>query len=134
MELDPDDLLDALEALGRKARLGVHRDHDAMQAAIAEAQQLAVGRAEDEPPAILFAFGSRSASFGPAGRLFVRNLTRARAVACGFELEMSEVEFAILHARVALRQIEFLELRGWIAARLRPMGQKSTRLPPRRPR
>ena len=46
---------------------------------------------------------------------------------------MNEVEFAVHFARIALDELDFLELRGWMAARLRPIGEPR-RPPPERPR
>jgi hypothetical protein len=41
----------------------------------------------------------------------------------------------VIHRTRILRgEMEFLELRGWFAARLRPLDQKSKRATPKRPR
>lgn len=134
IEFDPDELLDALDRLARREGLVARLDRGAALAALAEARWLSAGRPELEPAALLYAFGHRSRQFGAALWLFLRGLLRAHAAANGFELEMTDVEFATLSAGVARGEIEALELRGWFSARLRPLGQKSKRPPPKRPR
>jgi hypothetical protein len=134
IDLDPDELLEALEAHGRRAGLSVRRDRGSMIEALAEAGSLAAGRPENEPAALLCSFGRRLSQLGPAARLFLRSLVRARAVANGFELEMSDLELAMHCAGIARGEIDFLELRGWCAARLRPLRQQSRHGPPKRQR
>jgi len=134
MELDPDELLDALADLAKNEGLTARLDRDAVVAGLAEARGLAARRPEHEPAALLYAFSRRSALLGPAAQLFVRGLVHSQALSIGYELEMNDVEFAIHFARVTLGQFDFLELRGWCAARLRPLGRKSKRTPPKRPR
>ena len=135
MHLDPDELLDELAALAKTRRVVAYLDREAVLDATAEAHRLAAARQSGSAPAaVLFAFGRRSARFGPAGRLFVATLMQAQAIATGHEVEMDEIEFKILCARIGLGQIEFPELQAWIATRLRPFGAMSKRKPPKRPR
>lgn len=136
--LDPDDLAEALEAIARAEGRALNLQRAALARIIAEAiahaEAEADGHWEDETAAVFYAFGRRSASFRPMARPFVEAVVQAQAVANGFELEMNEVEFEVLYARLTLGKIELLELRGWVALRLRPLGQASNRPPPRRPR
>lgn len=134
MQFEPDELLRGLEVLARREGLAARLDRDAMMAALDEARTLAAGRPEHEPAALLYAFGRRTACFGPVAQLFLRSLVHAQSLANGCELEMNDVELAIHVARITLGQIDFLELRGWCAARLRPLGQNVKRPPPKRPR
>jgi hypothetical protein len=134
IELDPNELLDALEELAAQRQLVARLDREGIAEALAEAQRLAEGQPEHGAAAVFYAFGRRSARFGPAGRSLVDTLLRAQVVASGCDLEMSEIEFKILCARIALGQIDFSELRDWIAPRLRLLGQRSKRPPPKRPR
>lgn len=134
MELDPEELLDALEAHGRRAGLAVHRNRSAMIAALTEASELGAGQPRNEPAALFYTLGRRLSHFGPAAQFFLRSVVRASALANGYELEMSELELAIHCAGIARGELGFVELRGWIAARLRPLGQKGKPSTPKRPR
>jgi hypothetical protein len=134
MELDPDELLEALDALAQNRGTAARLDRAAMIAALGETRELAAGRPETEPAALFYTFSRRSARFGPAAQFFIPGLARAQAIANGFELDTSDVELTIHRARILHGEMEFLELRGWFAARLRPLGQKSRRSPPKRPR
>ena len=135
---DADGLFEELAALAHREGYAAQFDRTTMvrviAEAIAEARSLAAGHPEQEVAAVFHAFGRRSITFRPVARRFVDTLLHAQAVATGFELEMTEAEFAILCARIALHQIELPELHSWIAPRLRPLGQTSKRRPPKRPR
>jgi len=52
MELDPDELLEALEAHARNLGTVARTDRAAMVAALTEAGKLAAGRPENEPAAL----------------------------------------------------------------------------------
>lgn len=132
IQLCEDELLDALEAHARAQGIVARRDSAALTEALEEARTLAAGRPEDEPVALFFAFGRRSARFGPAAGVFIHSLARAQATGIGRHLDASDAELLLHRARILRQQIEFPELRGWFAARLRPFGDKPT--PPRRPR
>jgi hypothetical protein len=134
MHLGPDELLEQLANLAHAERLDVLLDRGAIVDAIEDARALAARHPADGPAATLYAFGRRAARFGAAGRPFVRGLLHAHALAIGCALDMNDVELSVHFARMALGQIEYLELRGWVAARLRPLGQKPKRMPPKRPR
>lgn len=139
IQLDLDELLALLTALAHREGYPVQIDRrtviGALEDAAAEAELLATGHAEHEPAALLFALGRRSVRFRPVPRLFIAAVLRAHAVGRGYELDLTDLELTILSARIALGQIDFSEVRGAIAARLRPFGQTTPRRPrPRRPR
>lgn len=88
------DLLDHIEQLAR--RLGVHEGFEraSLDAALAEAARLAGGSAQDEPAAIFVAFARRSRAFGKLSESFVPAVTRAQAIAVGYELLIEEFRVA----------------------------------------
>jgi hypothetical protein len=74
MQLDADELLEGLDALARREKLVARLDRDSMVAALGQARTLAAGRPEHEPAALLYAFGRRTAHFGPVAHVFLRSL------------------------------------------------------------
>jgi hypothetical protein len=131
---DPDELLDGLDHLARNEGLVARLDREAMTLALAEASALAAGRPEHELAGLFYAFGRRAPHFGPAVRVFLRGLLRAHALANGLDLAMSDLEFAVQNAGIARGEVDFFELRAWFEARIRPLGNRSRRPPPRRSR
>jgi hypothetical protein len=58
-------------------------------------------------------------------------LARNQALGLGFRLELVDVELVILHARVLLGAVDFVEVRDTFAAALRP-ADEGPRPPPKR--
>jgi hypothetical protein len=77
-KFDADELLEALDAHARNEGVVARLDRAAMITALVEAKKLAGGRPENEPAALFYAFGRRSAKFGPAARFFVPSLVHAQ--------------------------------------------------------
>ncbi|MBK8252717.1 MAG: hypothetical protein IPK82_08620 [Polyangiaceae bacterium] len=133
--VEADDLLALLHALAERDGLAARFDERAVAAAweaFEEAEQRAAGQSHDEPCALFLSLSRRSLAFHPVARRFIETLVHAQATGIGYELNINHTEFAVLSARIALGGIDFLELRGWFAARLRAFGAK--REPPVRRR
>jgi hypothetical protein len=108
-------------------------DAPALAAALAHAGALAAGDKRSEPAALFFACALRSRAFGAASHDLVPILARNQALGLGFRLNVTDVELAILHARILVDAITFEEVQRTFAAALRPAGEDPGTLPPRRP-
>lgn len=92
----------------------------AIRAALAMAAQLAGGREEDEPAALLFAFASYRRAFPGAWRFMAATiaLTQVRAQGATVNASMDEVNALLL--RVMYSEAGFEDVRAWLAQRIRP--------------
>jgi hypothetical protein len=122
MLLGADDLLEHLEQLARRQGARGRFDRASVDAALAEAEQLAGGRAQDEPAAMFLAFARRSRAFGAVSESFVSALARAQAIAVGYELVIEDLELQMLRAGVLRGELTFEDLRAWFADCLRPFA------------
>jgi hypothetical protein len=102
--------------------LSRRRDEPRIAESLAEAAELAAGRPEDEPAAMLFAFSKRARAIVDAWNLpvlYARNLARTQGFA--LILDFDDVELMRLRLRVATDQATFEDVRAFVAARLRPL-------------
>jgi hypothetical protein len=118
-----DRLLEGLPFFVRRRGLTVQFSRPLLAAALAEAETLAGGDEHDEPAALFYACAQRPRAFGTASQFVVPFLAQGQARAVGLELTVDpdDVEFILLRLRVLRGEIAFSELRGWFAARLRPV-------------
>ena len=110
--------LSGLRFYARRYILPEHYDDSVVAEALAEAERLAATES-DEPAALFFACARCSRAFaGAAGRI-APFVARSHAQTLGLELDLEDLEFEILRARILLGAIDFDELRARFAARLR---------------
>jgi hypothetical protein len=128
-----DELRDLLGRLAAGQDIVAHVDVAVLEAAIAEADQLAAGRAEAEVPAIFAALARRSRALGPLAQDGIPTVARAFALAHGLRLT-ADIELDILRARVLYGAITFDELRAVFAAKLHPLGEGPPPQARKRPR
>jgi hypothetical protein len=100
-----------LRFYARRHGLPERYDNAAVAQALVEAGHLAVTES-DEPAALFFACARYSRAF----------VARGQAQSLGLELNVEDLEFEILRARILLGAIDFEEVRARFAIRLRPRG------------
>jgi hypothetical protein len=121
MLLAADLLAEDLRARAQRAGARGSWDPSDILAARAEAEQLAAGRPPDEPAALFFALARRSRAFGNLATGFIPGAARAQAMAVGYELQIEDLEIAMLRAGVLRGELQFDDLRRWFADCLRPL-------------
>lgn len=133
MRLSREELGALFEHLVKRQRPGIQPDHAAVDAAYEEAERLALGHPEDEPAALFLTLARRSRALGPIAKAAVPAAAHAAAFSIGLDLVRDDAELALDRLRVLRQAIEWEELRGLFAQRLRPIGAAEI-TPPRRPR
>lgn len=126
------DLLEHINRLARMRDLRMSFDRALLDAALADAAQLAGERAQDEPAAIFVAFARRSRALGQVSDPLVPALARAQAIAVGYELVMEDLELRMLRAGVLRGELSFDDLRAWFLDSLRPLGTRGPTTTPSR--
>ena len=116
----PERLLEGLTFFARRQAPWTRVEVSAITAALAEAEQLAAGRAPDEPVALFYACARRSRAFGALARDFVPFVARRHAHAVGYELDVEDVALDLLRTRILLGAITFDDLRAELAALRNP--------------
>lgn len=117
--------LDEVEAayafLARRFGLARELDQEAVADALHEATDLAAGRVEDEPAALLFAMTKRPRRLGDAWQalplVLAENMARTSGLA--LRLDVNDVDLESLRLRVVARLATFEEVRAWVESRLR---------------
>jgi hypothetical protein len=118
------DLLDGFELYAARQGIASTRDERAIEAALQEAASLADADERDEPAALFYALARRPRAFGKLHGDMLALLAVGQARAVGFELSLDPVALQIHRLRIVLGQMPFAELRGWFAARLRPIQRR----------
>ncbi len=95
-------------------------DTATLESLLYQAERLAAGREADEPAALFFASACHGRRLGSVAQILIPMLAHSHAATLGLALGADEMELAVLRLRVARRAIDFEELRGWFAERLRP--------------
>jgi len=105
--------------LARRFGFSPFLDGAAISDALAEAEDLARGRPEDEPAALLFAFTRRPRQLAEAWTRLPLVLAENHARRAGAEvrLDVRDVELENLRLRVTARLATFDDVRAWVAAR-----------------
>ncbi len=133
MRLSREELGALFEHLVKRQRPAIHPDPAALNAAYEEAEGLTSGHPEDEPAALFLALARRSRAIGPIAKAAVPAAAHAAAFSIGLDLVRDDAELALDRLRIVRQAIEWEELRGMFAQRLRPIGAAEI-TPPRRPR
>ncbi len=117
-----DRLLEGLTIFVRRRAPRAQLSRPLIEAALAEAEALAVRHAHDEPASLFYACARRPGAFGTASPLLVPFLVQSQARAVGLELmlEPDDVALILMRLRVLRGEIAFDELRAWFAARMLP--------------
>jgi hypothetical protein len=126
----PDDLLQGFARYAERRRREAACDAKAVAAALREAAKLAQEHEPSEPAALFYALARRPRAFGAlhGDMLVLLAVEQARAV--GLELGFTPIELEIHVLRILRGEMTFPELRGWFAARLRPIARRPW--PPKR--
>lgn len=119
-----DDLLEAFSLYARRRQREPLCDAKAIGAALREAEKLAQSNEHDEPVALFYALARRPRAFGKLQGDMLVLLAAEQAHAVGLELRFTAIELDIHILRILRREMTFLELRGWFAARLAPMQRR----------
>jgi len=119
-----DDLLEGFSRYARRRGREPVCDAKAIGGALREAERLAQGNEPDEPVALFYALARRPRAFGglQGDMLVLLAVEQARAV--DLELSFVPVELDIHIIRILRREMTFLELRGWFAARLASIARR----------
>jgi hypothetical protein len=119
-----DDLLEGFSLHAERRQHAAVCDRRALGAALREAARLARGNEADEPAALFYALARRPRAFGRLHGDMLVLLAAEQARAAGLELGFASVELDIHVIRILRREMTFLELRGWFAARLAPIKRR----------
>ncbi|AKU95171.1 hypothetical protein AKJ09_01835 [Labilithrix luteola] len=92
----------------------------ALRLALREADHLA-DDVYDVPAALLFAFGRYPRCFGGFRTMSVM-VVEWHAKTLGFKLEASETDLSGILERVALRELDYEQVRAWVVERMLPFG------------
>ena len=118
------DLLDGFELYAQQHGVAPMREERAIGAALREAKRLARENERDEPAALFFALARKPGAFGKLQGEMLLLLAAEHAHAIGHELQFEPIELQIHRLRIVRGEMTFLELRGWFAARLRPLERR----------
>lgn len=116
------EVLSGYAFLARRHRLSVPASERAVTAALDTARTLAADREEDEPAALLFAFASYRRAFPEAWRLMAGILAVGQARSSGYQLSATPADFDQLLSAVMHHEAGFVDVRAWVALRLRPLA------------
>ncbi len=107
----------------RRHALNPRRDETLIAEGLRLAEQLAAGRVEDEPAAVLYALSRRWSALGEAWEVFPVVYARNLATAGGNRLDISttDVDLGILRLKIVTGAASFEDVRAWLAAHLRPL-------------
>lgn len=117
-----DELRELLEQFAAAQGLSARVEAGVLEGAVAEADDLAGGRAEDEAAAIFTALSRRSRALGLLARTGIPAIAHGFAIARGYHLA-GDIELDILRARILYGAITFEELRAAFAAMRRPLAR-----------
>jgi len=117
--------LHGLERYIRREELEVRYDEVRIAGALRLAAELALGRAEDYPAALLFALSRDGRALGELWEVYpllcARILAR-RLLNADLDVWPGNVELSNLRLRIAWKLADYEELRAFVAARMRPLG------------
>jgi hypothetical protein len=130
---DPDVLLRRVARHAAEEGVPVPVTLATMRDIVAEAEQLAAGRAEDEPAALFYACARRARLFGRVATRFVEMVGGAQAGVVGLRLDATELDTILLHGRLAYGAADWIDVRDTFAGWLRPCDEPPKRRPARRP-
>jgi hypothetical protein len=134
MIFDPDELLKLVAQLAKKHDVPVPVSRATMCTIVSEAEQLAGGRADDEPAALFYACARRARLFGKVAGPFIERIVPAQVHAVGLDLTASELDFLLLRGRIGFNAAGWEDVRNDFAGWLRRPGEKPKRAHPKRPR
>jgi hypothetical protein len=117
---DPVEVGRAWQALAPELGLPGRVSEAALRIALREADHLA-DDVYDVPGAMLFTFGRYPRCFSGFRAMSVL-VVEWHTKTLGFKLEAGRAELADVLTRVALREMDYDEVRAWVAARLLPFG------------
>jgi hypothetical protein len=117
---DPKSVARAWERIAPELRLPVRASEAAIRVALREADHLA-DDIYDAPAALLFALGRYPRCFSGFRAMSIL-VVEQHTKTLGFKLEATRAELAKTLASVALREMEYEEVRSWMAERLLPFG------------
>ena len=118
--LSPNALIDACGHIAPELGLSPKASETALRIAMREADHLAAD-VYDVPGAVLFALGRTPRCFA-AFRTMSVLATQFQAKALGFRLDATPLQLASILGRVARSEMEYAEVRAWMADRLLPFG------------
>ena len=117
---EPEVLIRAYERIAPELGVDSKASETALRIALREADHLA-DDVYDVPGALLFAFGRTPRCFS-AFRAMSVLVVDWQTKTLGFKLEASPSELGVVLGRVALREMSYEDVRGWVAERLVPFG------------
>jgi hypothetical protein len=118
--VEPEVLVRACARLAPDLGVDGRSSETALRVALREADHLA-DDVYDVPGALLFALGRTPRCFG-AFRVMSVLAVEWQTKTLGFRLEATPLEVAAVLVRVALRELDYPAVRGWVAERLLPFG------------
>jgi hypothetical protein len=116
----PEALAQAFARIAPELGLDGKASAAALRAAVREADHL-VDDIYDVPGALLFAFGRNSRCFRGFRAMSILAV-EWHTKSLGFKLEATRPELASVLTRVAAREVDYDEVRAWVANRLFPFG------------
>lgn len=117
---EPEVLVRAYAGIAPELGVEPKASETAIRIALREADHLA-DDIYDVPGALLFALGRTPRCFA-AFRAMSIFVVDWHSKSLGFKLEASRLELAGILHRVALRELDYEEVRAWVASRLVPFG------------
>lgn len=117
---EPEVLVRAYTRLAPELGVEAKASETALRIALREADHLA-DDVYDVPGALLFALGRTPRCFSAFRAMSVLAVDW-QTKTLGFKLEASPSELAGILGRVALREMSYEEVRGWVGERLLPFG------------
>jgi prophage maintenance system killer protein len=117
---DPEQVARAWERLAPELGLPPRASGAALRVALREADHLA-DDVYDVPASLLFALGRNSRCFSGFRCMSVL-VVEWHAKTLGFKLQAGRAELADVLCRVALREMDFEEVRAWVVDRMLPFG------------
>jgi len=117
---DPDSVARAWERIAPELGLPPRVSDAAIRVAIREADHLA-DDIYDAPAALLFALGRYPRCFSGFRTMSIL-LVEHHTKTLGFKLETTRAELAQILGSVAVRQMDYEEVRAWMVTRLLPFG------------
>jgi hypothetical protein len=120
------EVLVAHARFARRHGLDPRRNEVLIAEALRLAVELAAGRPEDEPAALLFALSLRWNALGAAWDalpiVYARNL--AAKLGLRLDLDLGDDAVGIFRLRIITGDAPFDEVRAWVAAHLRPASTR----------